>query len=108
MLTELHLFANVIDLIFVALCRLLVASHEQVGWMPCLPAAGAGRTATDSRSGVKADPTIISTFPGSPALWVGSFTYQTKESAERVNFFVIGNLSNRHAIQAILDQLLSL
>jgi len=33
--------------------------HGQVGWMPHLPAAGAGR---------KADPLIISTFPGSPAL----------------------------------------
>jgi len=33
-----------------------------------LPAAGAGRAETDSRSGVKADPLIISTFPGSPAL----------------------------------------
>ncbi len=31
----------------------------QVGWMPRLPAAGAGR---------KADPIIISSFPGSPAL----------------------------------------
>jgi hypothetical protein len=30
--------------------------------------AGAGRAATDSRSGVKADPVIISTFPGSPVL----------------------------------------
>jgi len=39
--------------------------HGQVGWMPRLPAAGAGR---------KADPVIISTFPGSPALWAGSFT----------------------------------
>ena len=43
-------------------------SHGQVGWMPRLPAAGAGRAVTDSRSGVKADPLIISTFPGSPAL----------------------------------------
>jgi hypothetical protein len=48
--------------------------HGQVGWMPRLPAAGAGRAVTDSRSGVKADPLIISTFPGSPALWAGSFT----------------------------------
>jgi len=32
--------------------------------MPRLPAAGAGR---------KADPVIKSTFPGSPALWAGSF-----------------------------------
>jgi len=39
--------------------------HGQVGWMPRLPAAGAGR---------KADPIIISSFPGSPALWAGSFT----------------------------------
>ena len=37
----------------------------RVGWIPCLPAAGAGR---------KADPIIISTFPGSPALWARSFT----------------------------------
>jgi len=42
--------------------------HGQVGWMPRLPAAGAGR---------KADPVIISTFPGSPALWAGSFTLST-------------------------------
>ena len=27
------------------------------------------------KAGRKADPLIISTFPGSPALWVGSFTY---------------------------------
>jgi len=33
--------------------------------MPRLPAAGAGR---------KADPIIIFSFPGSPALWAGSFT----------------------------------
>jgi len=40
--------------------------HGQVGWMPAfLPVAGAGR---------KADSVIISTLPGSPALWAGSFT----------------------------------
>ena len=36
--------------------------------MPHLPAAGAGRAETDSRSGVKADPIIIFSFLGSPAL----------------------------------------
>ena len=36
----------------------------QVGWIPRLPAAGAGR---------KADPIIITSFPGSPVLWAGSF-----------------------------------
>jgi len=37
---------------------------------PCLSRLNgmAGRAVTDSRSGVKADPTIMSTFPGSPAL----------------------------------------
>jgi hypothetical protein len=33
--------------------------HGQVGWKPRLPASGAGR---------KADPIIILSFPGSPAL----------------------------------------
>ena len=42
--------------------------HGQVGWMPRLPAAGAGRAETDSRTGVKADPTIIYALPGSSAL----------------------------------------
>ena len=42
--------------------------HGQVGWMPRLPAAGAGRAVTDSRSGVKADRVVITTFPGSHAL----------------------------------------
>jgi hypothetical protein len=40
-------------------CGSSLMCHGQVGWMPRLPAAGAGR---------KADPLIISTFPGSPAL----------------------------------------
>jgi len=40
--------------------------------MPRLPAAGAGRAETDSRSGVKADPIIILSFPGSPALGRGA------------------------------------
>ena len=43
------------------------SGHGQVGWMPCLPAAGAGRAVTDSRSGVKANPIIITSFPGSPS-----------------------------------------
>jgi len=37
----------------------------QVGWMPRLSAAGAGK---------KVDPAITPTFPGSPALRAGSFT----------------------------------
>ena len=45
--------------------RLLSLVHGQVGWVPRLPAAGAGR---------KADPAIIAAFPGSPALSAGSFT----------------------------------
>ena len=51
--------------------------HGQVGWMPRLPAAGAGRAVTDSRSGVKADPVIISTLPGSPALVGGELHFQS-------------------------------
>jgi len=43
--------------------------HGQVGWMPRLPAAGAGR---------KADRVIVNAFPGSPALWAGSFTCRSK------------------------------
>jgi len=43
--------------------------------MPRLPAAGAGRAETDSRSGVKADFVIISTFPGSPALGGGELHF---------------------------------
>jgi hypothetical protein len=39
--------------------RLLSLVHGQVGWVPRLPAAGAGR---------KADPVIITAFPGSPAV----------------------------------------
>ena len=42
--------------------------HGQVGFPPRLPAAGAGRAETDSRTGVKADRVIISTLPGNPAL----------------------------------------
>ena len=37
----------------------MYCGHGQVGWMPRLPAAGAGR---------EADLVIISTLPGSPAL----------------------------------------
>jgi len=43
--------------------RLLSLVHGQVGWVPRLPAAGAGR---------KADPVIIAAFPGSPAVPVPS------------------------------------
>jgi hypothetical protein len=52
--------------------------HGQVGWMPRLACLTVGRQArravTGFRSGVKANPTIISSFSGSPALWTGSFT----------------------------------
>jgi len=46
----------------------------QVGLMPRLPAAGAGR---------KADPVIILTFPGSPALCAGSFPFTVRLQRKR-------------------------
>jgi len=39
----------------------------QVGWSPALPAVG-------GEAGRNADPVMILPFPGSPALWAGSFT----------------------------------
>jgi len=46
---------------------------KSAGCPAFLPVAGAERAETDSRRGVKADPVIISTIPGSPAPWAGSF-----------------------------------
>jgi desulfoferrodoxin (superoxide reductase-like protein) len=48
--------------------------------MPRLPAAGAGR---------KADPIIVFTYPGSPALWAGSFTFHGGEKMRRGLLFGI-------------------
>jgi len=39
---------------------------KSAGCPTFLPVAGAGRTVTDSRSGVKADTIVIFTFPGCP------------------------------------------
>jgi hypothetical protein len=51
--------------------------------MPRLPAAGAGR---------KADRVIVTTFPGSPALWAGSFTGLNKlMSAELIHSLLTEN-----------------
>jgi hypothetical protein len=42
---------------------------------PSLPASRqVGKADTDSRTGVKADPVIVSISPESPTLWAGSFT----------------------------------
>ena len=55
------------SLIFAGILVFSQLIHGQVGWMPRLPAAGAGRAETDPRTGVKADPIIIFSFPGSPS-----------------------------------------
>ena len=46
----------------------MIETIEFTGKSAGCPALWAGRALTDSRSGVKADPVTISTFPGSPAL----------------------------------------
>jgi len=51
--------------------------HGQVGWTPRLPAAGAGR---------KADPIIMSTFPGRPALCLPARSPASRSLAEGRRF----------------------
>jgi hypothetical protein len=55
-------------------------THGQVGWMPRLPAAGAGR---------KADPVTVFTSPGSPALWAGSFAHPSIVVQKAINKFFL-------------------
>jgi len=70
-------------------------SHGQVGWMPRLPAAGAGR---------KADHVIIFTSPGSPALCCPVLTGGGKLHPSRLT----AGLSNLEIDAAILQILLLL
>jgi hypothetical protein len=44
----------------------------------------AGRAATDSSTGVKADPLVIVTLPGSPGLWAGSFPFVSVQEIQRI------------------------
>ena len=80
------------------------SGHGQVGWMPRLPA---GRQGGEGSNGlpqwVKADPIIISTSPGTPALYLPARSPASRSPAEGRRFGK-GRGGELHSLIPLSDQ----